>query len=240
MKALILSAGYGTRLYPLTLNIPKALLKIGERYLIDILMDKLKNLEISEIIVITNNKFYPKFLEWKEAQKLSVGLSILNDNTNSPEERLGAVGDIEFAIDNKSIDEDLLVLGSDNLFSWSLEEFCNFSLSEGKPVVGLFDVKNRERAKKFGIAVLEGKVIVDFLEKPQNPPATLAGTCIYFFPRHSFVWIKEYSLLYDKDTTGQYITWLCKKTQVLGYEFKGDWLDIGHKDALVEAQNLFS
>ncbi|HEC69036.1 MAG TPA: nucleotidyltransferase family protein [Candidatus Omnitrophica bacterium] len=240
MKVLILCAGYGTRLYPLTLNIPKALLKIKDKQLIDILIEKLKDVPTSEIILVTNNKFYSKFVQWKANQNLPSEISILNDNTNSPQERLGALGDIEFVIDNKSINEDLLVLGSDNLFTWSLKDFYEFSVSRNKPVVGLFDVKSKERAKKFGVALLEEGVVRDFLEKPNSPPSTLIGACIYFFPKNSFSWIKEYALLYDKDTTGQYISWLCKKTEVLGYKFEGTWLDIGHKESLELAQNLFA
>ncbi|MBN2120451.1 MAG: nucleotidyltransferase family protein [Candidatus Omnitrophica bacterium] len=239
MKVLILAAGYGTRLYPLTIDMPKALLEIGNKRLIDFLIDKIKALGEKDIAVVVNDRFYFDFLEW--SKQYSFPIDIINDQTKTPEERLGAVGDIEYVLKNKDIQDDLLVLGGDNLFSWDLNEFCESASKIAKPVIGLYDIGSLEEATRFGVVSLDGQGrIVNLEEKPSLPKTTLAATCIYFFPKPSLGLMDEYSSLkHDKDTSGQYISWLAKKTDVRGHVFKGDWFDIGHKDSLEQAKKSF-
>lgn len=239
MKALILAAGYGTRLYPLTIGMPKALLEIGKMRLIDFLIEKVTEAKIKDITVVTNDRFYYDFLEW--SRQYPFGIHILNDQTKNPEERLGAVGDVEFVLKNESIDDDVLVLGGDNLFSWELKDFCQYALRIKKPVVGLYDVGSLEKAKRFGIVAMNKKgKITSFQEKPVHPKSTLAGTCIYYFPKAFLSLMDTYSHINpDKDTIGQYIAWLSSQTDVSGYVFYGTWMDIGHKDALEEARVKF-
>ena len=239
MKVLILAAGYGTRLYPLTIDTPKPLIKINSKSLIDILVGKAKDAGIGDITVVTNDKFYHNFLEWSKNYSC---VDVVNDNTKTPEQRLGAIGDIEFALDKNKISEDILVLGGDNLFSWDLKGFSEFVSKINKPTVGLYDVKDLLRAQRFGIVEVDkNNKILSFEEKPKNPKTTLAGTCIYFLPKNSLGLLSKYgSGGQDKDTTGQYISWLCAQTDVYGYAFEGLWLDIGHKDALDQARKGFS
>ena len=240
MKALILAAGYGTRLYPLTIGMPKALLEIGKKRLIDFLVEKVHEAKIEDITVVTNDRFYYDFLEW--SRKYPFNISILNDQTKSPEERLGAVGDVEFVLKNESIDDDVLVLGGDNLFSWDLRDFCAFASKLKKPLVGLYDVGHIEKAKRFGVVAIDQEGKITYCEeKPSCPTTTLVGTCIYYFPKAFLSLMDKYSAANpDKDTIGQYIVWLSEETSVYGYVFKGDWLDIGHKDALEEAKDKFT
>ena len=239
MRALILAAGYGTRLYPLTIDIPKALLEIGKKRLLDFLIEKVVQAKIKDITVVTNDRFYYDFLEW--SRQYDFPINILNDQTKSPEERLGAVGDVEFVLKNESIDDDVLVLGGDNLYSWDLKDFCKFAGGGKKPVVGLYDVGDLEKAKRFGIVALDKDgTITSFEEKPKEPRSTLAGTCIYYFPKSFLSMMDTYTTANpDKDTIGQYIAWLSQQTSVHGYVFEGDWMDIGHKDSLEEAQDKF-
>ena len=239
MRALILAAGYGTRLYPLTIGLPKALLEIGNKRLIDFLIEKIREAKIEDITVVTNDRFYYDFMEW--SRQYHFPINILNDQTKSPEERLGAVGDVEFVLKNETIDDDVLVLGGANLFSWDLKDFCKFAVKAKKPVVGLYDVGDLEKAKRFGIVGLDdtGK-ITSFEEKPKQPRSTLAGTCIYYFPKSFLSMLDTYTTANtDKDTIGQYIAWLSQQTTVHGYVFEGQWMDIGHKDSLEEAQDKF-
>ncbi len=239
MKVLILAAGYGTRLYPLTLNIPKALLNIGNRFLIDFLIDKVKIFE-EEIVIISNNKFYPSFVEWKEKRKYK-NLKILNDNTNTPAERLGTLGDIKFVIDKLEINDDILVLGSDNIFDWSLKKFVEFSKLNNKYCMGVYDIGDLQKAAKFGVVKTgREKEIVSMMEKPKKPETTDIATCIYFFPKEGLHRVDEYALMHkDKDTSGKFIEWLYKEERVLAYQFKGVWMDIGHKEILEEANLKF-
>ena len=233
MYALILAAGYATRLLPLTEYKPKPLLSIKGKAIIEYIIDNLtaaKDLE--KIFVVTNHKFYNKFEEWRNClnEKNKGILEVINDGTISIDERLGAIGDINFVIRNKDIVSDLLVIAGDNLFDFQLKDFIEFAKSKKSACsVGLFDVKDLHLAKKYGIVSLdaEGK-IVEFQEKPKTPHSTLASMCLYYFPKDCIRYIDEYTK--DAkfiDAPGNYIDWLSKKTPVYGYVTDGIWFDVG-------------
>jgi len=125
MKVLILSAGYGTRLYPLTRNQPKPLLPIGDKPLIDYLIEKVKNVSaLSEIYVVTNDKFFENFKSWAaQKEDFSFPITVINDKTKTAEDRLGSIGDVQFVVNQRDVKEDLLVVGGDNLFDYALDDF---------------------------------------------------------------------------------------------------------------------
>jgi glucose-1-phosphate thymidylyltransferase len=243
MRVIILSAGYGTRLYPLTLNLPKALIPINSRPLINFLMEKLKLLRkyhpIKEVIIVSNNKFYRKFLRWKKKYKISV--NILNDGSNTPKDRLGAVKDIKFAIGRKK--GNWLIIGADNLFEDDLLGFLEFATKRiPYPSIGIYDVKNKKEARRFGVVKISPKKrILELEEKPQKPSSTLIATCIYFFPQECVRFLDLFlSKVNDADVVGKYIRWLVEKSPVFGYRVKGKWIDIGHLGSLKLAQKIFT
>jgi glucose-1-phosphate thymidylyltransferase len=239
MEAIILAAGYGTRLYPLTRDVSKSLLPLGQRCILDFLVEKVRQLKVNRITIVTNNKFYQDFRDWEQGQNFP--LTILNDQTKTPEERLGAVGDIEFALKEINKEDDFLVLGGDNLFDWDLRVFSDFAGKVDNPVVGLYDIKDLEKARRFGIAEIDAENrIIDFQEKPDNPKSTLAAACLYFFPAKDVKFVYNYVVeRKDNDTTGDYICWLKDRAEVYGCVFQGVWLDVGHKDTLKQAEQLF-
>ncbi len=172
MKTIILAAGYGTRLYPLTLNKPKALLEVGGKNILERVLDSVFTIEeCSDIYIISNEKFYNTFDSWVKESPFQKKIKVLNDGTTSNEDRLGAIGDINFVLEKTGILDDFLVLASDNLFGFSLRDFVNFSLSK-KPnaSLALYDIKDIKRASLYGIAVLKKGTgeIIDFQEKPKN------------------------------------------------------------------------
>jgi len=239
MKVVILAGGYGTRLYPLTLDIPKALLKIGNRVLLDFIVDKIKPFG-SDVYVVTNNKFYTKVYDWsKKVQGLNI--EVVNDNTNTPEERLGAIGDIRFIVDSKGIDEDILIIGSDNIFDWELGGFVEFSLEKQAFCIGAYNIKDLNLASRFGVVKIDSSnKIIDMQEKPSSPQSPLIATCIYYFPRNKLPLLDEYIRENtDRDASGRFVEWVYKKEDVFCYVFNGIWLDIGHKDSLEEANLKF-
>ena len=243
MRIAILAAGYGTRLYPLTLKVAKPLIPINKKPMLNFLLDKIKLLNrvvgIEEISIVVNNKFYKSFLAWKK--KYKVKAKIINDGSNSNDDRLGAIKDMKLAID--STKSDWLVLGGDNLFEDDLLGFIEFA-SKNKPfsTIGLYDVKSKQAATRFGIVGLnKSKRIIKFQEKPASPASTLAASCIYFFPKKS---LKFLNLFVKKnknaDAAGKYIGWLSKEDKVFGYTLGGRWIDIGHFSSLKEAEKTFS
>lgn len=249
MKALILGAGYATRLYPLTLNIPKALLEVGGRTILGRILEKVFLIPECEAgYIVTNDKFYNKFSRCAKSeniQRLLRGktLKVINDKTTSNKTRLGAIGDIDFAIDKFGIDDDLLVLGSDNLFGFDLGDFVKFAFNK-KPAASLclYDVRQLKKASLYGVVVLSKKSgeIVDFQEKPKKPKSTLAATAIYFYPREKLALLKEYMRGgLPKDAPGNLIKWLSKREKVYGYVFEEKWYDIGDEVSLKNADKEY-
>ncbi|MFC1703161.1 nucleotidyltransferase family protein [Candidatus Omnitrophota bacterium] len=250
MKALILAAGYGTRLYPLTKNMPKPLLTVGKQPMINHLVQKLTSLEgLTEIVVITNDKFFATFKDWQaqnDAALTKIPINIVNDGTTSPEDRLGAIGDIYFAIKEKHIAEDTLVIGGDNIFDFELNEFVQFAQSvRPRKSIGLVDIQKIADAQRFGVVALDAdKKIISFEEKPREPKSSLVAMCLYYLPQEGLALISEYiekcaKNHSEKDTSGTYIKWLYKKEDVFGFVFQGRWYDIGHIESYNEVQNYF-
>lgn len=238
MKAIILCAGYATRLYPLTKNIPKPLLPIGDRPIIEYLLKKIENIkEIDEVFVVTNDRFYPNFVSWKDNFKSSKKIKIINDNTSSNEDRLGGLGDLNYVLELEKIDEDIFVSAGDTFFDFDLNYFVNFFKEKNVNCIGLYDLDNLENAKNFGILSLDNKKrIVSYVEKPKNPESSLISTAMYFYTKSEIGKIKEYMKTNgNKDGPGYLIPYFLKSQEVYGYVFEGNWIDIGSKESYEEA-----
>ena len=245
MKTLILAAGYATRLYPLTKEYPKPLLKIKNRPIIEHIIKKLKGIKgLDKIIVVTNSKFFDKFREWRKGFKSSSKIVIVDDLTKDLNDRRGAIGDMSFAILKQKIKDDLLVVGGDNLLGSDLGPFLNFSKAKRDyPTIGVYDIKYKAAAKKYGVVKLDKEgLVVDFKEKPARPASTYVAMCLYYFPAQSIKLLKEYMHAHASklDATGFYIDWLRKKTSVYGFVFEGSWFDIGDKKFYRKAEKEFN
>ncbi len=243
MKALILAAGYATRLYPLTLNKPKPLLFVGSKTITDRLIEKLEKIgDIDRIYIVTNQKFASKFEDWIQRASYKKDISIINDGTLTNETRLGAIGDIKFVIEREKIDDDMLILGGDNLFEFNLGSFVKFAESKEGFSIALRDVKDLKEAKKYGIVSVDAQNrITEFVEKPKRPESTLAAMCIYYFPKEKLRLINTYLKTgKDKDAPGHYISWLVENDSVYGYKLEGEWFDIGDKRLLKLADKAYT
>ena len=246
MKALLLAAGYATRLYPLTLNKPKPLLPVAGRPVIEFILDIIEPLkEVDEVFIVTNQKFSKNFEEWNAGFSSSKKIVIVDDGTTTDKNRLGATGDIEFVIRERNLRDDLLVLAGDNIFRTDLSGFIKFSISKRPSVsIGLYDVKDMELARKYGIVSLDSdKRIIEFKEKPKEPASTLAAKCLYFFSKEKLGILREYLDTHtgtNKDAPGYFLEWLSKKEPIFGYVFKDEkWFDIGDRESYEEANREF-
>ncbi len=245
MKALILAAGYATRMYPITKVYPKPLLLVKRRPIINYIIDKLQKLDaLDEIIVVTNSKFILRFKKWARGLESRKPITLVDDLTHTNSDRRGAVGDMDFAITKLRLHDDLLVIGGDNLFDGGLKDFLDFAESAGfPPVVGTYDVKDLSAASKYGVVRINQKrQIVDFKEKPKDPQSTLAAMCLYYFPKKTLGFIKEYlnHRHQMQDATGFYIDWLRKKIPVYAFTFGGRWYDIGDRYFYHQAKEKFN
>lgn len=243
MKALILAAGYATRLYPLTLNQPKPLLKVGPRSIADHILGGLEAIEeVNEVLLVTNEKFSGHFKDWAKKTVFRSPISVVNDKTLTNETRLGAIGDIDLVIREAKITEDLLVIAGDNLFDMDLGDFVTFAKSKAPgSTVALRVVEDKEKIKKYGVVSLdEENRVVDFEEKPKKPKSDLAAMCIYYFPKEHLSVISKYmKSKFSKDAPGNYISWLAANDAVYGYRFEGEWFDIGDMDSYKMADKIY-
>jgi glucose-1-phosphate thymidylyltransferase len=242
VKAVVLAAGYATRLYPLTLDRPKALLPVGGKPMLEHLLERLDGVEgLDEIHVVTNSKFAAAFREWAEGYGEG-GVRILDDGTSDEETKLGAIGDLELVIRSAELDDDLLVLAGDNLFSESLAPFAEFGQSKGAPALGVYDVGDLEAIRRYNAIVLDDEDRVRFFEeKPERPTSTLTGIALYFYPRSALGLVGEY-LAEGKnpDQPGWLVQWLYPRTDVYAWRVPGRWYDVGSQETLAEADRAFA
>lgn len=241
MDGIILAAGYATRLWPLTKNYPKPLLEVAGKPMIEHIVDKLEEISLNKIYVVTNNKFYNNFIGWSNKIKSKIPIEIINDGTLSNDDRLGAVGDVNFAINKKKITNDIIVIAGDNLFEFSLKGSYNLFRNVKSTTIALHDVKDLKLATLYGVVAIDNnKKIIDFQEKPKKPKSTLISTGVYFFPKKQISLIKEYvEKNVDADKTGSFIQWLYNKVEVYAYVTHKAWHDIGDKEQLKEVRKTY-
>jgi glucose-1-phosphate thymidylyltransferase len=246
MKVVLLAAGYATRLYPLTLTQPKPLLPVAGKPMIEYVLDNLAPVGgIERVYVVTNAKFAGHFQKWADgyrATKSNLGFTIVNDGSTDDTNKLGAIGDLHLVITREKVDDDLVVVAGDNLFSESLGAYGGFCRSKRAPVLGIYDVGSLEQAKKYGVVDLDGEGrIVRFEEKPKQPASTLIGIALYYYPKNVVPMIKQYITEGNNpDQPGRLVQWLYPRAPVYTWTVPGLWYDIGSKETLEEANRIFA
>jgi glucose-1-phosphate thymidylyltransferase len=243
MKAIILCAGYATRLYPLTENTPKPLLPVGNKPILEWILERVQKVPgLEAVYLVSNQKFSGHFETWAAKAKYPWPVEVVNDQTTSNETRLGAVGDLAYVIKTKKIDPcDLLVVAGDNFFDFDLTQFIDFGKKK-RPhsVIAVYDVEDKELAKHYGLVRTdtEGKVL-EFQEKPPEPATTLASSGIYWLPRETWSLLDRYITSgHNTDQPGHYMRWLAETAGLFAFSLKGKWLDIGDLDSYQKANAI--
>ena len=241
MKAIILAAGYATRLYPLTLTKPKALLKIQGKAIIDYILAQINTVsDIDETIIISNHKFADQFTQWAASAQSGIPIKVLDDGTTDENNRLGAIGDIAYVIKNENLNDDIVVIAGDNLFTFPLAEYKHFFDEKASDCVCVQRITDREACKQLGIALLDdtGRVI-DMEEKPAEPKSDCAVFATYMYKRETLPLIYQYLEDGNKpDAPGHFVSWLYKRKPVYAYVMNGKCYDIGTFEALKQAEFL--
>lgn len=244
MKCIILCAGYATRLYPLTKDTPKPLLKIQGRTILDHILDRMPLKKIDHIYIVSNDKFYRNFVAWSEQLDHNVTVTVLNDHTKSNDDRLGSIGDLHYVLQTTQLDDDFIMINGDNLFNFAIHPMIEI-FKTGKNVVALFDVKSLSEASKMGVPTVNSEgIITHLIEKPANPETTLISIGIYCFLKNVIPLLQNYVAAGKSvDKVGEFLEWLCYQTTIHTYTF-GDpndlWLDIGTPDQLDLAKKQFN
>jgi glucose-1-phosphate thymidylyltransferase len=237
MKAVVLAGGYATRLYPLTLDRPKHLLEVGGRPILDLLLQRLPLDELDGVYVVTNAKFADRFREWAQSHP---GVVVLDDGTTSEDDRLGAIGDLQLAIDAESLDDDLIVAAGDSIFTERLDDFARFGLERAAAAIAVYETGDLEAMKRLSsVGVDDDSRVVTFEEKPERPESTLAGIALYFYPRTLLPLVGQYLAEGNNpDQPGRLVGWLYERTPVYAWRVPGRWFDIGTPETLAEAEAL--
>lgn len=241
MHAVVLAAGYATRLRPLTNRVAKPLLLLAGRPMVDYLVDKIEDVgDVEAVHVVTNSRFAPDFDVWASSRSGRLPVRVHDDGTSSNDDRLGAVGDLRFVIERAGLGgDDLLVAAGDNLFDFSLQDYVRFWRSRGGSAIGVHDVGDLALARQYGVVELDADDrVVSLVEKPERPASTLAAIAAYLFPAEHAALVQQYL---DEgnapDQPGRFVVWLYPRVPVHGYRFEGEWLDIGDRSQLLEADN---
>ena len=239
MKCLILAAGYATRLYPLTENFPKPLLKVGDKTILDWLLDDIESAGmVDSFVVISNHKFAHHFDAWAKSRKNVV---VLDDGTQSNETRLGAVKDIQFAIEQLELDDDMLVIAGDNLLDFSLTRFMAYAKKKQASCIMRYYEHDEKKLLKCGVVTIDQQdKILRMTEKSPTPETHWCTPPFYYYTKEDARLVaKGIEAGCGTDAPGSYIAWLCTQTPVYAMEMPGKRYDIGNLESYQNVQEQY-
>jgi glucose-1-phosphate thymidylyltransferase len=241
--AVVLAGGFAKRMWPLTKDKPKHLLPIAGKPMLNYILAKLEPLsKVDQVLISTNATFEHQFKEYLNTIETKKNVSLFIENSHKEEEKLGSVGALGNLIDKCGVNDELLVFGGDNIFSFNIEDFINFFGLKKANIVALFDLKSINKARFYGVVKIDSDCrIVDFQEKPTEPKTTLVSTACYAFTRDGIRNLHRYlDEGNEPDKMGHFIEWLYKNDKVYGYVFKGVWFDVGSFESYHEANKHIS
>jgi glucose-1-phosphate thymidylyltransferase len=242
MKAIILAGGHATRLWPITKNKAKPLLPLGEKPMIEYIIEDIEG-EVDEIIISTNDKFAPDFDEYVEESDFE-NVRVVSEDQDNEHDKPGTIGAIINLIATEDLDDDLVIVGGDNYQSFDGSDFVEFCREKESPANVVYDVDSEEMATQFGIVDVDDERIVDFEEKPEVPPSTLASIAWYFFPQEDLDLFDQYEKHFQEtdvpedqylDEPGRLIEWAHEEREMYAYSFDGEWFDVGTPQGYLNA-----
>ncbi|GAB6988827.1 nucleotidyltransferase family protein [Paenibacillus pini] len=241
LKAIILAAGYATRLYPLTMNTPKSLLPLGQETIIDHIIRKIEHTNanmITDIIIISNAKFAPAFRQWAASRTFSRPVHIVDDGSTSEVNRLGAVGDIHYAIQHLGLDEDVLILAGDNIFTFDIQDYIAYFHQVKSDCILVQHIDRLEDLQRVGVAELDkASKVISFEEKPTQPRTDIGVYAIYLFQKETLPLFTTYLIEGNNaDAPGYFPEWLYKRKDLYAYFARGKSFDIGTHSAYLEVK----
>lgn len=242
MKNIIIAAGYATRLYPLTENFPKPLLKIGDSTILDRMLADIDQIpDIDEHIIVTNHRFAPIFEEWKAKSNYKKPVTIIDDGTTDNDNRLGAVRDLLLALDSCKVNDDIMVLAADNILDFSLKGFIDYFKEKGSSVIMCHHEPELRKLQRTGvIAVDDDMKVLQMQEKPEVPVSNWAVPPFYIYKKSDLPLIRE---CMDHgcgfDAPGNLAHYLTDVTILHAWPMPGSRFDIGSMDSYQEAQERY-
>jgi Nucleoside-diphosphate-sugar pyrophosphorylase involved in lipopolysaccharide biosynthesis/translation initiation factor 2B, gamma/epsilon subunits (eIF-2Bgamma/eIF-2Bepsilon) len=242
MKCIILCSDNKNINFNTNKNIPRTLMKVNDgKRIINYIIDSVKNENINEIILVSNNTHYEALNNFMKDINVNKRISVVNDTTNNPNERLGAMGDIQYVINYFDIKDDILVIFGDNIYDFSLNELINNTINKNIAHIGIMKEENLDKVKEFGVVkVGTNNQVIEFTEKPTNPQDNNISLGIYTLTKEALPYIKFYLEEGNKvDAPGYFIKYLVNHKPILTYEFKGKFVDVNKEEDLNKAKEIF-
>ena len=244
MQAIVLAAGYATRLRPLTETLAKPLLPLAGRPLIDYVCDKIDAVEdVTALHVVTNSRFAPGFRDWAAARPGRLRAVVHDDGTSTNETRLGAIGDIRFTQEQAGLaGEDILVVAGDNVFDFSLSDYVDFWKGKGDgSCIAVYECPDPALVPQYSVVEVDANDRVrSFVEKPAEPKSNLVGIATYIYRAEHAALIPTYLAAGNNpDQPGRFVQWLYQRAPVQTWKVPGTWFDVGSKETLEEANRIF-
>ncbi len=242
MKAIILAGGHATRLWPVTKHRAKPLLPLGEKPIIEYIIEEIED-EVDEIVIATNEKFAADFKEYIRASGFE-DVTVVSEDQDNEHDKPGTIGAIINLIEGEELEDDLVIVGGDNYQSFDGSDFIEFCREKEAPANVVYDVESEEMASEFGIVDVDDDRIVGFKEKPEVPPSTLASIAWYFFPENDLDLFEKYERHFSGtnipedqylDEPGRLIEWAHEKQEMYAYSFEGEWFDVGTPQGYLKA-----
>jgi glucose-1-phosphate thymidylyltransferase len=219
---------------------------VAGKPMIDYVLDNLAPMGgIDRVYIVTNAKFADHFQKWADdyrANKGKINFTIINDGSTDDTNKLGAIGDLNLVVTREKIDDDIIVVAGDNLFSESLSDFGRFCREKNAPVLAVYDVGSLEDIKKYNAITFDSSGQITFFEeKPKQPTSTVTGIALYFYPKATVPYLQQYIAEGNNpDQPGRFVQWLYTRTPVYVWHVPGLWYDIGSKETLEEANRIFA
>jgi glucose-1-phosphate thymidylyltransferase len=245
MKAIVLAAGFATRMYPLTRDRAKPLLEVGGRPVIEWLLQRLVALpEVDEVVVVANGRFHADFDAWAARLDVRVPVRVLNDGAQDDDSKLGAIGDLALAVD--ALEEraaPLLVAAGDNLIGFDLAPYAaRFAARPERPLLLVREIEGDIPPRRYNEVVLDGEGgISSFREKPDDPQSPLASICLYFLPgdvrADLATYLEEEA---NHDAPGYLMQWLHGRRPLAAAALGEGWYDIGNLETLERARRAYA
>lgn len=242
MQAIILAAGYGTRLAAVAPDIPKALLPVAGKTLLSRLLDEIFTLPVSHVFLVTNHKFIGQFAEWHATlpQLTANKVTVLDDGSTCNENRRGAIGDIKFVLDSSGLDDDVFIVASDQLFEFRLRDMYDSFAAQPRNLLAVTRIDDPVLLRRMAVTVLQDDLVVAMEEKPQQPCSDMGAFALYMYPQKTLSWIQKYlDAGNPPDAPGFFPSWLHTRQPVYAYAFAGRCFDIGTPESYAEAETFW-
>ncbi len=224
MRALILATGFRDESSSLDEDVPVSLMTVGDKPVIDYLLDSLVELPgIEEIQVRTNTLYYPLFREWLRRCDYMGKVEISSNRIDCSEEGRGFFCEIDDVCNAKSGGGEMLVADGDSIFDFSLEDFIGFSNSVAGDIIAVSREKTDAGGSRGGVLVTSNNRVVDFINSSGEEKAGIYYPVgLFILSAESVPFVKRYLMEEgEEEREGDFFSWSYRRRPLFAYQIDG-------------------